>query len=162
MFADNGYEVRALNTINFKKSLHYNPLAYVNSEKDILKLVNVLIENTKGEGDKSGEDFWVKAERLWYSAAIAFLYYEADITDRNIPMMMQMLEMSETKEEDEDFVNAIDILFEELAQDKPQCFAVKQYRKFKLAAGVVSCKRLIYQKLVNKTFTAYFYIWREV
>lgn len=135
VFADNGYVIRTLNTINFGKSHHYNPLAYIKSEKDILKLVSVIMENTKGEGDKSGEDFWVKAERLWYCAAIAYLYYEANLEDRNIPTMIDMLDMCKVKEDDENYVSPIDILFEELEKDKPYCFAVKQYKKFKQAAG---------------------------
>ena len=135
MFADNGFDVRSLNTINFKKSLHYNPLVYIKSEKDILKLVNVLIENTKGEGDKSGEDFWVKAERLLYQALISYLYYEAPLSDRNIPTLSDMLDACDAKDDDEDFQSPVDIIFEELAEEKPKCFAVKQYTKFKKAAG---------------------------
>ncbi|MEG0570364.1 MAG: type IV secretory system conjugative DNA transfer family protein, partial [Oscillospiraceae bacterium] len=135
MFAKANYEIRALNTINFKKSMHYNPLIYIKSEKDILKLVNVIIVNTKGEGDKSGEDFWVKAEKLFYQAIIGYLYYEAPESDRNIPTLIDMLEYCEVKEDDENYKNAIDILFEELEEKGPKNFAVKQYKKFKLAAG---------------------------
>lgn len=135
LFIENGYECRWFNTINFKKSLHYNPLYYIRSEKDILKVVNVLIQNTKGEGNQAGEDFWVKAERLWYSAAIGYLFYEAPIEDRNIPTLIDMLEMSGAKEDDEDYQSPLDIMFEELEEKKPDCFPVKQYKKFKLAAG---------------------------
>lgn len=135
LFSENGYELRYFNTINFKKSLHYNPLAYINSEKDILKLVNVLIANTRGEGAQATEDFWVKAERLWYAAAIGYLYYEAPIEDRNIPTLIQMLEISGAKEDDENYQSPLDIMFEDLEKEKPGCFPVKQYKKFKLAAG---------------------------
>lgn len=145
LFAENGYEIRSFNTINFKKSMHYNPLAYISNEKDILKLVNVLIENTKGEGQQSGEDFWVKAEKLWYSAAIGYLFYEAPLKERNIPALVSMLDMSGAKEHDEDFQSPMDLMFEELERRKPDCFPVRQYNKFKQAAGktlksiLVSC-----------------------
>lgn len=135
LFIENGYEVRWFNAINFKKSLHYNPLAYIHSEKDILKLVNVLIENTKGEGAQAGEDFWIKAERLWYGAAIGYLYYEAPIEDRNIATLVEMLDMSKAREDDEDYQSPVDIMFEDLEKEKPDCFPVKQYKKFKQAAG---------------------------
>jgi type IV secretion system protein VirD4 len=135
LFSENGYALSYFNTINFAKSLHYNPLAYIKGEKDILKLVNVIIANTKGEGEKSTDDFWVKAERLWYCAAIGYLYYEAPLEDRNIPTLCDMLDLSGAKEDDEDYKSVIDIMFEGLAERKPDCFAVRQYKKFKLAAG---------------------------
>ncbi|WP_435924229.1 VirD4-like conjugal transfer protein, CD1115 family [Paenibacillus sp. DYY-L-2] len=135
LFIENGYEVRSFNTINFTKSMHYNPLAYINNEKDILKLVNVLIENTKGEGRQSGEDFWVKAEKLWYSAAIGYLYYEAPMEERNIPALVDMLDMSGASEHDEDYQSPMDLMFAELERRKPDCFPVRQYNKFKQAAG---------------------------
>ena len=135
LFLENGYDLKSFNTINFKKSMHYNPLSYLKSEKDILKIVNVLIENTRGEGQQAQEDFWVKAERLWYSAAIGYLYYEAQPIDRNIPTLIEMLELSGAREENEEYQSPTDIMFEELEQTKPNCFPVKQYKKFKLAAG---------------------------
>lgn len=143
MFIESGYELRALNTINFSKSLHYNPLSYIRSEKDILKLVNVIIVNTKGEGDKSGEDFWVKAERLFYQALIGYLYYEAPESERNIPTLIDMIELCEVKEDDENFKNPMDIMFDDLEKKDPQNFAVKQYKKFKLAAGKTAKSILI-------------------
>lgn len=141
----NGYIIKSLNTINFKKSMHYNPLAYIKSEKDILKLVNVLIENTKGEGEKSSEDFWVKSERLLYSAYIGYIWYEAPEEEKNFITLLDMINASEAREDDENFKSAVDMLFERLEQREPEHFAVKQYRKFKLAAGktlksiLVSC-----------------------
>ena len=140
-----GYRIKILNTINFKKSMHYNPLAYINSEKDILKLVNVLIENTKGEGEKSGEDFWIKSERLLYSAYIGYIWYEAPEEEKNFITLLDMINASEAREDDENFKSPVDMLFERLAEREPEHFAVKQYRKFKLAAGktlksiLVSC-----------------------
>lgn len=140
MFLNAGYEVRSFNTVNFSKSLHYNPLSYIHSEKDILQVVSVLIENTKGTGDKSGEDFWIKAERLWYTAIIGYLYYEALPEDRNLLTMIDMLDLSATREDDEDYKNPIDILFEDLETEKGDCFPVRQYKKFKLAAGDICSK----------------------
>ena len=140
-----GYRIKVLNTINFKKSMHYNPLAYINSEKDILKLVNVLIENTKGQGEKSNEDFWVKSERLLYSAYIGYIWYEAPEEEKNFITLLDMINASEAREDDENFKSPVDMLFERLAEREPEHFAVKQYRKFKLAAGktlksiLVSC-----------------------
>ena len=140
-----GYRIKVLNTINFKKSMHYNPLAYIKSEKDILKLVNVLIENTKGEGEKSNEDFWVKSERLLYSAYIGYIWYEAPEEEKNFITLLDMINASEAREDDENFKSPVDMLFERLEQREPEHFAVKQYRKFKLAAGktlksiLVSC-----------------------
>ena len=140
-----GYRIKVLNTINFKKSMRYNPLAYIKSEKDILKLVNVLIENTKGEGEKSNEDFWVKSERLLYSAYIGYIWYEAPEEEKNFITLLDMINASEAREDDENFKSPVDMLFERLAEREPEHFAVKQYRKFKLAAGktlksiLVSC-----------------------
>lgn len=142
MFSKNGYQIKTLNTINFNKSMHYNPLAYIQSEKDILKVVSVLIENTKGTGEKSTEDFWVKSERLLYSAYIGYLYYECP-EDLNFPTLIDMIEASEVIEEDETFQNAIDILFSELEEKNPNNFAVKQYKKYKLAAGKTAKSILI-------------------
>ena len=140
MLVKHGYQVKVLNTINFSKSMHYNPFQYIHSEKDILKLVNVIIENTKGEGDKSGEDFWVKAERLLYQAYIGYIWYEAPEEENNMQTLLEMINESETREDDENFKNAVDLLFEELEGRKPEHFAVKQYKKYKLAAGDVCSK----------------------
>ena len=128
-----GYRIKALNTINFNKSMHYNPFAYIRSEKDILKLVNALIANTKGDGEKAGEDFWVKAERLLFCALIGYLWYEAPEDEQNFTMLLELINAFEVREEDETYKNAIDLLFEDLAQEKPDHFAVRQYAKFKLA-----------------------------
>ena len=130
-----GYSVKTLNTINFKKSMHYNPFAYIRSEKDILKLVNTLIINTKGEGEKSGEDFWVKAERLLYQAYIGYIWYEAPEEEKNFITLLDMINASEAREDDENFKSAVDLLFERLAERNPEHFAVRQYVKFKMAAG---------------------------
>lgn len=145
MFKDANFKIKVLNTVNFAKSMHYNPLAYIKSQKDILKIVNVLIENTKGDGEKSGEDFWVKAERLLYSALIAYLHYECDPSECNIPMMIVLLENAEVRENDEEYKSAVDVLFDELKETpgKEDCFAVKQYRKFKQAAGETAKSILI-------------------
>ena len=115
---------------------------YIHCEKDILKLVNIIIENTKGEGDKSGEDFWVKSERLLYQAYIGYIWYEAPDEEKNIITLLEMINASETREDDENFKNAVDLMFEELAEKEPEHFAVKQYRKYKLAAGVISWKSI--------------------
>ena len=139
------YRIKALNTINFKKSMHYNPFMYIHSEKDILKLVNTIIANTKGEGEKSSEDFWIKAERLLYCALIGYIYYEAPVEEQNFSTLLEYINASETKEDDEEYKNAVDEIFEELEKEKPEHFAVRQYRKFKLAAGVICLKRLINQ-----------------
>ena len=130
-----GYRIKSLNLINFKKSMRYNPLAYIRSEKDILKLVNALILNTKGEGEKSSEDFWVKAERLYYSALIGYIWYEAEPEERNFITLLDLINASEAREDDEEFQSPVDILFAKLEKEHPDHFAVKQYRKFKLAAG---------------------------
>ena len=137
------YRIKVLNTINFKKSMHYNPFRYIRSEKDILKLVNTIIANTKGEGEKSAEDFWVKSERLLYCALIGYIYYEAPEEEQNFSTLLEFINASETREEDEEFKNAVDELFEELEQEKPEHFAVRQYKKFKLAAGKTSKSILI-------------------
>lgn len=137
------YRIKVLNTINFKKSMHYNPFRYIRSEKDILKLVNTIIANTKGEGEKSAEDFWVKSERLLYCALIGYIYYEAPEEEQNFSTLLEFINASETREDDEEFKNAVDELFEELEQEKPEHFAVRQYKKFKLAAGKTSKSILI-------------------
>ena len=135
-----GYVIKVLNTINFKKSMHYNPFAYLQSEKDILKLVNVLIENTKGEGEKSSEDFWIKSERLLYSAYIGYIWYEAPEEEKNFTTLLDMINASEAREDDEDFKNPVDLMFDRLEEKDPEHFAVKQYKKYKLAAGDVCSK----------------------
>lgn len=129
------YRIKCLNLINFKKSMKYNPLAYIRSEKDILKLVNALIMNTKGEGEKSGEDFWVKAERLYYSALIGYIWYEAPEEEKNFITLLDLINASEAREDDEEYQSPVDLLFAELEEKEPEHFAVKQYRKFKMAAG---------------------------
>ena len=138
-----GYSLKILNTINFNKSMHYNPMAYIRSEKDILKLVNTIIANTKGEGTQSSEDFWVKAERLYYSALIGYIWYEAPDEEKNLNTLIEMINSSETREEDETFQNPIDILFKELEEKNPSHFAVRQYKKYKLAAGKTAKSILI-------------------
>ena len=140
---EGGYAIKVLNTINFKKSMHYNPLAYIRSEKDILKLVNTIIANTKGEGNQSGEDFWVKAERLYYSALIGYIWYEAPEDEKNLNTLIEMINASEAREDDETFENPIDKLFKELEQENPEHFAVRQYKKYKLAAGKTAKSILI-------------------
>ena len=137
----------------------------IRSEKDILKLVNTIIANTKGEGEKSTEDFWVKAERLLYSALIGYIWYEAPEEEQNFSTLLEFINASETREDDEEFKNAVDELFEELEAENPEHFAVRQYRKYKLAAGVVSLKRLLNQlilkswssKMIKKSLEAYFF-----
>ena len=129
------YRIKCLNLINFKKSMQYNPLAYIRSEKDILKLVNALIMNTKGEGDKAGEDFWVKAERLYYSALIGYIWYEAPEEEKNFITLLDLINASEAREDDEEYQSPVDLLFAQLEEKDPDHFAVKQYRKFKMAAG---------------------------
>jgi type IV secretion system protein VirD4 len=152
MLKRGGYEIKVLNTIDFKKSMHYNPFKYIRSEKDVLKFVTALIANTKGEG-KSGDDFWVKAETLLYCALIGAIHYQAPPAQQNMNTLVEMINMMETREDDESFKNAIDYYFEELENGneaenqppQPQHFAVRQYKKYKLAAGVICSKRLIYQ-----------------
>ena len=143
MLSDAGYKIKVLNTINFKKSMRYNPFHYIRSEKDILKLVNTIIANTKGDGEKSGEDFWVKAERLLYCALIGYIWYEAPEEEQNFSTLLEFINASEAREDDEEFKNAVDDLFEELEQKKPEHFAVRQYKKYKLAAGKTAKSILI-------------------
>ena len=143
MLKRNGYHIRVLNTINFKRSMHYNPFAYIHSEKDILKLVNAIIINTKGEGEKAGEDFWVKAERLYYSALIGYIWYEAPEREQNFTTLLEMIDASEAREDDENFKNPVDELFEELEAKSPEHFSVRQYKKYKLAAGKTAKSILI-------------------
>ena len=145
--------------------MRYNPFAYLRSEKDILKLVNTIIANTKGDGEKSGEDFWVKAEKLYYTALIGYIWYEAPEDEKNFTTLLEMINASEAREDDEDFQNPVDLMFERLEEKDPEHFAVKQYRKYKLAAGVVSLKRLLNQsilkswssKMIKKSLEAYFF-----
>ena len=138
------YQIKVLNTINFKKSMHYNPFSYIHSEKDILKLVTTLIANTKGEG-KAGDDFWVKAETLLYCALIGYIHYEAPVEEQNFSTLIEMINSMEVREDDEEFKNAVDLMFDELKERDPNHFAVRQYAKYKLAAGktaksiLVSC-----------------------
>ena len=137
------YRIKVLNTINFKKSMKYNPFAYIRSEKDILKLVNVIIANTKGDGEKSSEDFWVKAERLLYCALIGYIWYEAEPEEKNFLTLLELINASEAREDDEEFQSPVDLLFAKLEKEHPDHFAVKQYRKFKLAAGKTAKSILI-------------------
>lgn len=158
------YQIRSLNLINLQKSMHYNPFMYIHSEKDILKLVNTIIANTKGEGDKSGEDFWVKAEKLYYQALIGYIWYEAPDEEKNFSTLLELINASEAKEEDENYQNAVDLMFAELERRKPDHFAVRQYKKYKLSSGVISLKRLLNHnflrnwssKMIKKSLEAYF------
>lgn len=136
------YRLKILNTINFRKSMHYNPFAYIHSEKDILKLVTTLIANTKGEG-KAGDDFWVKAETLLYTALIGYIHYEAPSEEQNFSTLIEFINASEVREDDEDFQNPVDLMFEALEKEKPDHFAVRQYKKYKLAAGKTAKSILI-------------------
>ena len=129
------YRIKCLNLINFRKSMRYNPMAYIRSEKDVLKLVNALIMNTKGEGEKSSEDFWIKAERLYYSALIGYIWYEATEEEKNFLTLLDLINASEAREDDEEYQSPVDILFQQLEEKDPDHFAVRQYRKFKMAAG---------------------------
>ena len=140
-----GYKIKVLNTINFKKSMRYNPFVYIRSEKDVLKVVNTLIVNTKGEGEKSAEDFWVKAERLLYCALIGYIWYEAPAEEMNFTTLLELINASEAREDDEEYQSPVDLLFADLEERSPDHFAVKQYKKYKLAAGVVCSKRLLNQ-----------------
>ena len=149
----NGYKVKIFNSINFKKSHHYNPFAYIHSEKDILKLVTTLIANTKGDG-KSGDDFWQKAETLLYTALIGYIHYEAPEEEQNFATLIEFINAMEVREDDETFENNVDLAFKELAQREPNHFAVRQYKKYKLAAGVVCSKRLLNQPR-RKSLRAY-------
>ena len=137
-----GYRIKILNTINFKKSMHYNPFAYIHSEKDILKLVTALITNTKGEG-KEGDDFWVKAETLLYTALIGYIHYEAPVEEQNFATLIEFINASEVREDDEEFKNPVDLMFEALEKENPNHFAVRQYKKYKLAAGKTAKSILI-------------------
>ena len=138
-----GYKIKVLNTINFKKSMHYNPFAYIRSEKDILKLVNTIIANTKGDGEKSAEDFWVKAERLLYCALIGYIWYEAPLEEMNFITLLELINASEAREDDEEFQSPVDLIFARLEEKDPEHFAVKQYKKYKLAAGKTAKSILI-------------------
>ena len=157
------YRIKVLNTINFKKSMHYNPFAYIHSEKDILKLVTTLIANTKGEG-KAGDDFWVKAETLLYCALIGYIHYEAPVEEQNFSTLIEFINAMEVREDDEEFKNPVDLMFDALESEKPNHFAVRQYKKYKLAAGVISLKRLLNHyflgnwssKMIKKSLEAYF------
>ena len=137
------YKIKVLNTINFKKSMHYNPFVYIRSEKDILKLVTTIIANTKGEGQQSGEDFWVKAEKLYYCALIGYIWYEGREEEKNFNTLLAMINASEAREDDENFKNPVDLMFDELEQKDPNHFAVRQYKKYKLAAGKTAKSILI-------------------
>ena len=141
-----GYKIKVFNSIDFSKSMHYNPLSYIRNEADILKFVNALITNTKGEG-KEGDPFWTKAETLLYCALIAYIIFEGPAEDRNMNTLVDMISGMEVKEDDEDFLNAVDYMFKGLEQRKPNCFAVKQYKKYKLSSGVVCSKRLLNQMI---------------
>ena len=157
------YRIKFLNTINFRKSMHYNPFAYIHSEKDILKLVTTLIANTKGEG-KAGDDFWVKAETLLYCALIGYIHYEAPVEEQNFSTLIEFINAMEVREDDEEFKNPVDLMFDALEAEKPNHFAVRQYKKYKLAAGVISLKRLLNHnflrnwssKMIKKSLEAYF------
>ncbi|SFE35738.1 VirD4-like conjugal transfer protein, CD1115 family [Peptostreptococcus sp. D1] len=138
-----GYRIKVLNTINFKKSMKYNPFSYIRDEKDILKLVNTLIANTKGSGEKSGEDFWVKAERLFYCALIGYIHYEAPEAEKNFTTLLEMINASEAREDDSEFQSPVDLMFERLEEKDPEHFAVKQYKKFLLSAGKTRSSILI-------------------
>ena len=138
-----GYVVKSLNTINFKKSMRYNPFAYIRSEKDILKLVNTIIANTKGDGEKSGEDFWVKSERLFYCALIGYIHYEAPENEKNFTTLLEMINASEAREDDPEFQSPVDLMFERLEEKDPEHFAVRQYKKFLLSAGKTRSSILI-------------------
>ena len=137
------YNIKVLNTINFKKSMHYNPFEYIRSEKDILKLVNTIIANTKGEGEKAGEDFWIKAEKLYYTALIGYIYYKAPKEEQNFSTLLEMINVSEAREDDENFKNPVDLLFDALEETEPDHFALRQYKKYKLAAGKTAKSILI-------------------
>ena len=143
MLRRKGYRIKIMNTINFKKSHHYNPFSYIHSEKDILKLVNCLIVNTKGEGGKSGDDFWLKAEMLLYTALIGYIHYEAPEEEQNFSTLLEMINAMEVREDDEEFKNPVDLMFDALESEKPNHFAVRQYKKYKLAAGKTAKSILI-------------------
>ena len=138
----NGYQIKILNTINFNKSMHYNPFAYIHSEKDILKLVTTLIANTKGE-QKGGDEFWTKAETLLYCALIGYIHYEAPVEEQNFSTLIEFINAMEVREDDEEFKNPVDLMFEELAEREPNHFAVRQYAKYRLAAGKTAKSSLV-------------------
>jgi type IV secretion system protein VirD4 len=138
------YRIKVFNSIDFSKSMHFNPLSYIKTEADILKFVNALIQNTKGDG-KEGDEFWSKCEQLLYSALIAYIVFEGPEEDRNIITLVDLINRMEVKEDNDEFKNAVDYMFLGLTKRKPNCFAVRQYKKYKLASGVISYKRLIYQ-----------------
>ena len=140
MLLKNGYRIVSINTIDFSKSMHYNPFAYIRSEKDIMKLVNIFMANTKGENQSGGDQFWENAERLLYMAYIGYIYYESIPEEQNFGTLVYMINMSETREDEEDFKNVIDLMFEDLEKKKPDHFAVLQYKKLKLSAGVAECR----------------------
>ena len=135
----NGYRIKIFNTINFHKSMHYNPFAYIHDEKDILKLVTTLIANTKGEG-KGGDEFWEKSEKLLYSSLVGFIHYEAPEEEQNFSTLLEMLKAMEVREDDEEFKKPVDLMFDELEEKDPDHFAVRQYKKYKLAAGDICSK----------------------
>ena len=139
-FLKKGYRIKIFNTINFKKSMHYNPFVYIHSEKDILKLVTTLMTNTRGEG-KGGDPFWDKAEKLLLTSLIAYIHYEAPEEEQNFATLLEFLNIMEVREDDEEFQNPVDLMFEDLAKEKPDHFAVRQYRLYKLAAGVIECRQ---------------------
>lgn len=159
-----GYNIKIFNTINFKKSMHYNPFAYIHSEKDILKLVTTLIANTKGDG-KAGDEFWTKAETLLYCALIGYIHYEAPVEEQNFSTLIEFLNAMEVREDDEEFQNPVDLMFEALEKKKPNHFAVRQYKKYKLAAGktaksiLISCGARLAPFDIQEVrdITAYFY-----
>ena len=158
-----GYKIKVLNTIDFSCSMHYNPFVYLHSETDILTLVTVIMTNTQGEA-KGGDDFWQKAEALLYQALISYIYYEAPAEEKNMNTLLDMLNACECREDDENFKSAVDLLFEQLESRNPDHFAVRQYKKFKMAAGVISLKRLLNHhflrnwssKMIKKSLEAYF------
>lgn len=146
------YRIKVFNVIDFLKSMHYNPFRYIRSEKDILKFVTTLINNTRGDGEKAGEDFWIKAERLLYLAYIGYIWYEAPEEEQNFRTLLYMINASRTSESDEGYKNAIDLIFEDLEAVNPDHFAVRQYKKFKLAAGVIELRRTLHHYLSEKCF----------
>ena len=145
------YRIKVLNTINFRKSMHYNPFAYIHSEKDILKLVTTLIANTKGEG-KAGDDFWVKAETLLYCALIGYIHYEAPVEEQNFSTLIEFINAMEVREDDEEFKNPVDLMFDALEAEKPNHFAVRQYKKYKLAAGETAAEVIYHRADAEKDF----------
>ena len=152
-FVEKNYKIKVFNTIDFKRSMHYNPFAYLHSEKDILKLVTTLIANTKGEG-KGNDEFWEKAEKLLYTALIGYIYYVAPEEEQNFATLLEFLNSMEVREDDETFKNAVDIMFDELAEKDPNHFAVRQYAKYKLAAGVINYKRFLIQSFESQPMVA--------